>query len=294
MSASGGGFASFNISTREMTSGLNSPPCKGANISVGKVVASNNTALQQGSPRPSLLASTIFSYSEVLGGLSASSGYRNALLFEFPSSIQAFGAWFGDVESRTSAMGDARAFVRLFDASGNRIGNDFVIEETDPSWANQRTRWIGFVSSTANVKSMLVVVGDDDGFVPFAPLARLGKFDPFSPSVTNGAGFSEHLSFIGGTILLSPTGAPAEISGRVTDENGRGISRARVNVLDSTTGVNRSVLTNGFGYYRLEGLETGDLYIVSASHKSYTFENNQRAVQLISDNDTINFVGRER
>ena len=135
------GVRSYAISTREMTNGLNAPPCNGVNLSAGRNVASNNVSLQANGPRPTAAAigNTVYSYSETLGGLNANSGARNGLLFSFDSTQAAFGAWFGDVEGR----GDSTPItVRLFDANGDRIGGDFVINETAAPYGNAATRWM--------------------------------------------------------------------------------------------------------------------------------------------------------
>lgn len=72
------------------------------------------------------------------------------------------------------------------------------------------------------------------------------------------------LSYVG------PTAAGSEISGRVTTSNGVGISRASV-TLTRADGITRTVLTNAFGFYRFDAIETGQTYILNASHKSYFF-----------------------
>jgi hypothetical protein len=278
---------SFAVSTREMTSGANSPPCKGANISFGKTIASNNTSLQQGSPRPAVLASGVYSYSEVLGGLSASTGFRNALLFEFSSPLRAFGAWFGDVESRAAAPQDTRALVRLFDSSGNRIGNDFIIEETAAPYGDRRTRWIGFVSNSANVKSMLVIVGDDDAFTPFAPFYQ-EKSEDFL--VTNGAGFSEHLSFVGATALFSPTAAEVSIGGQVLTPQGLPIKDAIVTFTDSETSETKTFRTNNFGFYRINGIQAGSAQIVNVHHRKYSFSRFPQIISITEDLQDLNLI----
>jgi len=84
---------------------------------------------------------------------------------------------------------------------------------------------------------------------------------------------------------LGPTSAHASISGRVLDPRGRGVSRARVAVTDST-GFTRTVLTNPFGYYRFEDLPTGEIYIIGGFHKRYVFT--PLVVNLMEDLSTQN------
>lgn len=182
----------------------------------GNVQYATGQTLQDGAPRPQSLwvsggPSPVY-YSDAFGGAN-----RNGVLFEFENEVTGFGAWFGDLETRSDQ--ESQAILRLFDSNGERIGPDIMIEpdETyldDPSQillpeivdpallppsgrsqadcggpnssdetgcGNGTTRWIGFIAdSNTPVKSMLVFVGDDD------------------PGDT---GNNELLSFIGPTLL---------------------------------------------------------------------------------------------
>lgn len=85
------------------------------------------------------------------------------------------------------------------------------------------------------------------------------------------------------------TSAPANLSGRVTDANGRGISNVRITIADTVSGESRFITTNPFGFYNLSDLETGAAYILTAEHKRYTFQNNPRVVQLFDDQN-VEFI----
>ena len=89
--------------------------------------------------------------------------------------------------------------------------------------------------------------------------ALVGYIDNFSQSVDNVA-----------NPCVAPTAASVSIGGRVLDTNGRGVSRAVVNMTDATGAV-RTGLTNPFGYYRFENVRAGDAYIFEVRHKSHTF-----------------------
>lgn len=168
----------------------------------------DNTTLQDNAPRPNGTTSdpTPDLYDTAgqprfwnqSGGSSAS---RNGVLFEFASPVAAFGAWFGDLETRTD--NGTPAILRLLDVNDVQIGEDQIIEP-DPSFfttqsdcggansrditgcGNSTTRWIGFVDPLARVSKMVVIVGDDDA---------------------GGNGSTERLSFIGAT-LASGTNSP--------------------------------------------------------------------------------------
>ena len=129
-------------------------------------------------------------------------------LFEFNMDVTAFGAWFGDLETRTDGRGKT-AWVSLYDASGALIGSPEAVapealngnqklcggpdQEDDPAvgCGNQSTRWIGFSGNQA-VRFMLITVGDDDSCE--------------EKDVTNNAqncnGRTEFLSFIGPTVAF--------------------------------------------------------------------------------------------
>lgn len=88
-----------------------------------------------------------------------------------------------------------------------------------------------------------------------------------------------------------PTAAAANVSGRVTTVEGRGISRARLTITDSQSGVITYASTNQFGYYNFSGLETGHFYILNVQSKSYAFNPNSQSFQLEDNLDGVNFVG---
>ena len=131
---------------------------------------------------------------------SSMTGSRNALLFEFfddnmnPVGINSFGAWFGDLETRSDSIS---AFTRVYDSAQNALTGNIIIPEnidTDLSQCgntsgvgigcgNHSTRWISFSHlSDSKIQKLLVAVGEDD----------LGA-----------DGSREHLSYTGPTLILS-------------------------------------------------------------------------------------------
>jgi hypothetical protein len=77
------------------------------------------------------------------------------------------------------------------------------------------------------------------------------------------------------------TAAPAEISGQVTDLNGRGVYSATITVADRA-GNFYTGRTNSFGYYKVFGIPTGDAYSVSVAHRLLRF-----APQVVSVGDNV-------
>jgi len=192
-----------NVSLLDMPNLTN---CTGTPPTGQPFLSASNT-LQGSAPRPASLYNTSAQprfWNENAG----STTNRNAVLFEFSQPVAAFGAWFGDVETRPN--GGTPAILRLLDENGNRIGEDIIINPTTPDQTqcggsfvgcgNSTTRWIGFVDPNVRVKKMLVIVGDDD----------LG-----------GTGNSEHLSFIGATLAeATPSSPNLLLVKRITAING--------------------------------------------------------------------------
>ncbi|NJR18697.1 MAG: hypothetical protein HC785_25290 [Calothrix sp. CSU_2_0] len=179
--------------------------CAGlSNTTSSNPFLATSATLQSTSPRPNSLYNTsnqpAFWNQTVF---STTDNRRFATRFTFDQPVKSFGAWFGDLETRT--QNGTPAILRLLDESGNRIGKDIPIEPTniydgtppepqvidqsqcgtsasDVGCGNSATRWVGFVdsNSTPRIKQVLVIVGDDD---------------------LNDNGDTEIMSFIGANIL---------------------------------------------------------------------------------------------
>jgi Domain of unknown function (DUF5979) len=170
---------------------------------------------QNGSPRPTSLASTStasppstrcalsggFAFTQTPSGLTA--GQRSGLVFTFSKPTAAFGAWFGDVETKSPP--GVRAIVRTYNTAGGLIAQSSIGpgstnesscgtgtngNNTAALCGNATTRWIGFSNSgTDLVSTMIVIVGDDD------------------TGTTGGVqadGRDEGLGFVGATIATFP------------------------------------------------------------------------------------------
>ncbi len=90
--------------------------------------------------------------------------------------------------------------------------------------------------------------------------------------------------------ILGPSAAESSIVGRVQTTGGIGISGARLALTNATTGETRSAITNSFGLYTFEGLETGSFYVMSVSHKRYRFADAQRAFTLNDNISGFDFI----
>jgi hypothetical protein len=181
----------------------------------GKIAFADVLTMQEGAPKPEFLVGEAV-WNEEAGSTKS----RNAVLFEFSQSVSAFGAWFGDLETRTDGQG-VPALIRLLkydqQSSLARVGADFEVQTSTADQGNcgdhgagggstigcgsRTTRWIGFAAKGEGIDAMLVVVGDDDDLSPKN-------------------GYTEHISFIGPTVArkgdpppttptVSPTEAPS-------------------------------------------------------------------------------------
>jgi ABC-type transport system involved in multi-copper enzyme maturation permease subunit len=107
---------------------------------------SGYSTLQDNAPKPQSLYSSTF-WNENSG----STSNKNALLITFSQNVYSFGAWFGDLETRTDDPNLAAKF-KLFDASMNEISStDVNTSSTMASCGgtfigcgNKQTKWLSF------------------------------------------------------------------------------------------------------------------------------------------------------
>ena len=270
-------------------------PCIGSQIAtVGERVAflSKDDTMQtvQDAPRPAQLYNTSNQpviYDEIEASNQPNRiNTANAVLFTFPTPLRAFGAWFGDVETRTTGSGNP-AIVRFLDVSGNRIGSDVLIQPRTTSQAscgndavgcgNQTTRWIGFVdtNATGRVKQMVVINGYQGG--------------------GDSSWGDQRISFIGPTIpsaLLITTAASVTVGGRVMSGQ-NGVRNALITMQGFDGNGMRMVRTNSFGLYTFMDVPVGTTYLISVSAKGYTFMPDTRVFTLLDELTNVDFEALE-
>ena len=96
----------------------------------------------------------------------------------------------------------------------------------------------------------------------------------------------------GGTVTIAgATAAGAEVGGRVQSDKGRGVANAEV-ILTNNRGEQIRARTNGFGYYRLIDVPTGETYTVTVKSKQYDFT--PKTVNLTQNLDDVNFVAQTK
>ncbi len=111
-----------------------------------------------------------------------------------------------------------------------------------------------------------------------------GKLDFISTSSTAASAFVRLNS-----CLIAPTSAGVSVSGRVLATGGRAIANASVTFFDMD-GNARSALTNGFGYYRMDGLQASETFTVTVTSRNYQFD--PQVVSPTENIDDLNFYAR--
>lgn len=74
-----------------------------------------------------------------------------------------------------------------------------------------------------------------------------------------------------GIALLNPSSAPVDIGGRVEDDASTGLARVSVTIVNPENGQSWTTMTNTFGYFRFEGIPSGEFYVVSVNSPRYYF-----------------------
>ena len=88
---------------------------------------------------------------------------------------------------------------------------------------------------------------------------------------------------------VTPTSAMVTISGRVISPNGRGISKAIIQ-MTSQNGAVRYAVSNPFGYYRFVNTAVGETYTFSVNSKNHTFM--PRVLNLVEETNELNFTAQ--
>lgn len=92
--------------------------------------------------------------------------------------------------------------------------------------------------------------------------------------------------------IVPDTAAPANVSGRISTADGRGISRVIV-TLTGQDGLVRRTISSAFGYYRFEDVGVGETYVLTVASKRYTFAQPSRIITVQEDIGDADFVSNE-
>ncbi len=122
------------------------------------------------------------------------------------------------------------------------------------------------------------------------PITFSGSPTPLSVSSGGGGGTLLPATYVTGFVVIGPTAAGVEVTGRVLTSDGRGLRNAQVSIVDSK-GVRRIATTGSFGYYRFDDIEAGEAYVIVVASKRYRFT--PRLLQVFDNITEVDFVGLE-
>lgn len=197
--------------------------------------------------------------------------------FEGPNSLNAIaqaGVTFGSGvfkaglfnSGSVSPAGNLRSYTSTLSAGGN---NDSASMVSDPKFTSSSDLHLllgGMTSLENGGVSIAGVLDDIDGNLRGA-----------TPE-------------IGADEQLGPTAAAVSISGRVVTSTGRGIRNVRLMIEGGDLPWPRVLRTNQFGYYRIDGLESGQSYIVTVDSKRFGFASPVRVVNVGDSVANVDFV----
>ena len=92
----------------------------------------------------------------------------------------------------------------------------------------------------------------------------------------------------------STTADTATVSGRVTNEQGRGIGRMTVSLQDLVTGTVQITQTRGDGSYIFAGVPLHNHYSVMPQHRLYEFAPGIQSFSLVEEMRNVNFTASRR
>ena len=92
---------------------------------------------------------------------------------------------------------------------------------------------------------------------------------------------------------MRPTAADVSVSGRVLTAQGRAVSGARITVTNAGTGRIYSAMTDPFGYYTIEALDSEAFYVANVSKKGMKFVEDTKSFSLTDNVADMDFVANQ-
>ena len=93
-----------------------------------------------------------------------------------------------------------------------------------------------------------------------------------------------------GLEFIRSTAAGASISGRVMTSDGYGIRNAKVVITGNSLIEPIVVQTGSFGWFIVDGLQTGETYVVTVNSQRYTFSTPSRVISLVDNVVDADFI----
>lgn len=81
------------------------------------------------------------------------------------------------------------------------------------------------------------------------------------------------------------------VTGRVVMPNGRPIRGARIVLRNDNGQVVSTTYSTTFGYYKIERIVAGEMYVLSVFHKRYLFAFGSQLMEINEDRADVNFIG---
>ena len=92
------------------------------------------------------------------------------------------------------------------------------------------------------------------------------------------------------TASATTTAADVSIGGRVRTADGRGIGRVTVLLSGGSLAEPMVALTNPFGFYRFDGVPSGESYVLSVRSKRHRFENSSIFINVGDEMTGLDFI----
>jgi hypothetical protein len=93
---------------------------------------------------------------------------------------------------------------------------------------------------------------------------------------------------------IAPTSAPATVSGRIREENGKGVPFVLITAVNLSTGEIVQTQSDLRGRYKFESLPTLENFLVTASSRKYSFTPSNRHISLLEDLTNLDFTAEQK
>jgi hypothetical protein len=150
---------------------------------------------------------------------------------------------------------------------------------------NSGSATVSMWSSQIPLTAVIVKVGNTSYVYPYNPSASSDT----NLATGDHRGIS-HLTFCIGEPDGGTTAGDGAIGGRVMNSHGKGISNARLTLVNAATGETSISMTNAFGFYVIDNLGVGEFYILQVGHKRHTFNESSKALTLNDSVTDVDFI----
>jgi len=214
-------------------------------------------------------------------------------------------------------IGNKLTIAIALDAQGDETGVGFTLNYNTGDLANPQNITLGSDAAGASLTtntSQAGKVGIVIDKLPTQPFAAGGRLiakiefdvvsangttllsfggDPVANEIVNGDALALTATNNDTVItILGPTSAAVTVSGTVLTGGGRPIANAVI-FLSDESGVKRRAITNGFGRYQFEGVESGRSYVIGAKHKTFQFVRPSYMLQVDDAVENADFTALE-